>query len=433
MLRLMRRGAPGALCVGLLATLATLWPQQRPISLASLAGEAQSVVLDFRSDGCFHSNHYRLRYQPIPIPRLFITDLDPDQGVTVSGTQATAKPRPKELAMVELTPEQVKRLDNMLQYYRKHDRDGGCTTVETLTVSLYQAGQERRTERYQDGTCRSELLADADPRDLAALKIDGAPGLSIPAVVATALQATKRGATRVGYVTLPRDQTAAYREVGERRGEEQTDQLAKRMAEELDSYDALQREFRVEESTLGWINGLPYSLYLQLRALKPRLVDAAWWFNPAENERARYDWNQFLAVHRSVERAADAHPWLAAWKQAGPKRSVEAQIFALRPYTETDVARFATPAWKHATLKGMPGYQLLLRRDGRACATIYLGKEDERALILDVQPPIDEGNDGSRHWLDDLTVSYHPTQHMPDYMIVTPDHSWTRNTRRKQD
>jgi hypothetical protein len=85
---------------------------------------------------------------------------------------------PRDLGVVELTPQQVQRLDNLLSFYRENDQDGGCTTSDTVSIVLYWNGCPVRQERLVDSTCESELLADADPRDLAALKRHDAPVLS---------------------------------------------------------------------------------------------------------------------------------------------------------------------------------------------------------------------------------------------------------------
>lgn len=43
----------------------------KPIIQASALHRAdQAIVLDFRSNGCFHQVHYRFRYEPMPTPRI---------------------------------------------------------------------------------------------------------------------------------------------------------------------------------------------------------------------------------------------------------------------------------------------------------------------------------------------------------------------------
>ena len=408
--------------------LAHVWP--RPIAFTTIVSPGEYALIDFESSGCFSFAHYRLRYEPRPVPRLLVTDLGPpsqdenNEGVPIRNM-------PKDLSAVELTPEQVARLDNLLRFYRKYDQKGGCTTSDFLSIVLYQNGYPVRQERFVDSTCESRLLADADPRDLSALKQDDRPVLSLWRVIAEVAQAKKRGLASVRYHALPRKWTGAYLAVCERQDTAREAGHARKLLKDLAGYPALCQEFRVHEVMLGDINLVPYSLHTTLTAIRPRVVDGAWWFDPVIMGRPRYNWNQFLAVHREVERVAARHTWISAWTRAGPGRSAEARIFGMTPTEETDLATSVAPAWKHAGLKGAPHYQLLLRRDDATWAELYFGKDDPRALIVMAKPPHTSDLPSSRHWLDGLELLYHPTEDVPDYVVVSPDGTWRRNTRPK--
>jgi hypothetical protein len=405
---------------------------QRPIELSTIDRRSQSVVIDFQSTGCFHFAHYQLRYEPAPTPRLVVTDRNPRSAAS-PGAERAGIPSQEQVGVVELTREQVARLDNLLRFYRRQVGEGGCTTSDTISVVLYQNGHLLRREEFVDSTCQSHLLADADPRDLAELRMSGGPALSLRDLIAAATEAKKRGVARVHYHSPPREQTSAYHEVLVRKESTREAGLAQQMVRDLKGYPALGREFRVQQVMLGNINLLPYSLHPTLVAIQPRVVDSAWWFNPVVKDHPQYDWNQFLAVHREVERAAIRHPWISAWKKLAPGRSAEAHIYGVTPTEETDLATFVTPAWKHAGLKGAPYYELLLRRDDNTWAQFFFGRHGARARIAHAGPtnPGERANRG--HWLDSMTVLYHPTQEIPDYVVVRPNGTWIRNTRPKTD
>jgi hypothetical protein len=403
-----------------------------PIAFNTIVGRNEYALIDFESTGCFSHSHFRLRYEPTPVPRLLVTDCDPDLQDAKSG-RLTRNRRPPDLGVVELTPEQVARLDNLLRFYRKNDQRGGCTTNDTISVVLYQNGFPVRHETFVDSTCESGLLADADPRDLSALKRDDAPALSIWSVIEAAARAKKRGLSIVSYQAPPREQTNAYRAVRERQEAAHEAKRAQKLLKELAGYHALSQEFRVQEVWLGDVNLLPYSLYTTLTAIRPRMVDSAWWFDPVVKGRPQCDWNQFLAVHREVERVVARHAWISAWKKAGRGRTAEAHIFGVIPTEETDLGTSVTPAWRHAGLKGAPRYQILLRREVNTWVELYFGKDDSRALILDASPARDDEITSSGHWLDGMTLFYDPTQEAPDYVVVSPDGTWKRNTRPKGD
>ena len=116
---------------------------------------------------------------------------------------------------------------------------------------------------------------------------------------------------------------------------------------------------------------------------------------------------------------------------AGHSRTAEAHIFGVTPTEEKDLSTSVLPAWKHAGLKGAPRYQLLLRREVNPWAELYFGKDDPRALIVMAKPPHTSDLPSSRHWLDGLELLYHPTEDVPDYVVVSPDGTWRRNTRPK--
>lgn len=185
-------------------------------------------------------------------------------------------------------------------------------------VALFHNGRKMRAEAFADATCQINTLADADPRDLQALNIAGAPALSLWRLCDAATQAAKRGQTTTRYVSPPREKTAAFRQVQYAQADARENRLAGKMVAELNGYPALRRVFRIERACLRPATLLPPSLQPNLRSLTPRLVDAAQWYDPIVNKRPRYDWNDFVRIHGQVEQVAARHSWLYDWKQAGP-------------------------------------------------------------------------------------------------------------------
>ena len=70
------------------------------------------------------------------------------------------------------------------------------------------------------------------------------------------------------------------------------------------------------------------------------------------------------------------------------------------------------PAWHDAGFEGEPDFELILRREGNACATVFLARARAGALITFAQPG--EGD----HALDRLQVSFHPRAKPPTYVLV---------------
>jgi hypothetical protein len=340
---------------------------------------------------------------------------------TVSSRSTWSKPQ--RWAAVTLTSEQVTLLDNRLRHYRLRGK-GGCTTRDRVTVTWGFQGRRDMQESFLDDTCSDTQLGDADLRDLATLGILEPPHLSLSQLTTAADEGYRRNQKTISYVPMPRERTGAYRMAARKR----RDEKAARDIRTWPGYAALEREFMVEEVSEGHINLLPYSIHPTLKARTVRTVDGAWWFNPVEKGKPRYNWNDFLAVHREVESVVARHSWVAAWRAANPGRSVESHIFGIIPTDEDDVTAYVMPAWKHAGLKGLPRYLVLLRRPDRTWASVYLGKDDPRALIVSCEP---SRTDKSGLLLDSLDCFYSPTDKIPDYATVTPDGRLKRNPRRK--
>ncbi len=206
-----------------------------------------------------------------------------------------------------------------------------------------------------------------------------------------------------------------------------------KMCLRLEGVDNVKKLFSIENSNLGWFSLLPYSLLMKLAQSgdSERLVNAARWYNPIDeqNNEAQYNWNDFIKIYTEVNAVVSQHQWLSDWRATSRNRSIEAEIFGIRPHSEYDLDTFVTPAWKHAGLKGKPYYEVTLRRGAKWCGTVFFGREDSRALVVTFYP-----GDGE-HWLDkiDSKVFYHFTQKVPEYLVIEPTGKWFRNSRENEN
>jgi len=199
-----------------------------------------------------------------------------------------------------------------------------------------------------------------------------------------------------------------------------------KLSKKLLGYDAILGKMKIEQETTGQINSLPESFHAQLVSLKPRCVNLAWWFDPIANGQPTYNWNQFLAVFEEVNGAVCQHKWIQNWVQAGTNRNAEAQIFGLRPYTETDINFFVKTAWTSAGLGSEPYYEINLREGSEWAGTIYIGKDKQMALITTIKPS-KEGP--GKHWLDGIPqFSYHPNAKNKEYIVVEQNGKWRKSS-----
>lgn len=201
---------------------------------------------------------------------------------------------------------------------------------------------------------------------------------------------------------------------------------SREMAIGLNGYAALTSKMRIEKEMTGDINMLPYSFHASLVSLTRQCVRRAWWFDPIINGKPQYDWLQFLEVYREVEDVACGHKWIQAWIDAGRNRAVEAHIFGVRPYTEWDFDSYVRGAWSDAQLRGDPYYELLLRSNDKAVATIYVSKDRSVAIITSLGTK-KEANDRSvmnAHWLDGKEFMYYPKARTKELIVVDQSGTW---------
>lgn len=202
-----------------------------------------------------------------------------------------------------------------------------------------------------------------------------------------------------------------------------------RISRGLVGYETVASQMIIEKEMTGEFNLLPYSFHASLASRTPRCVKLAWWFDPIKDRKPEYDWLQFLAIYGQVEEAACQHKWIRDWINAGVNRAVEAHIFGLRPYTESDFDLFVKSACSDAGLDSEPYYQLLLREDSRWFGTVYIGKDRLSALITHAEPKPLSRTQGShasssQHWLDSYPISYHPKDAKKDYIVVDQSGAW---------
>lgn len=168
--------------------------------------------------------------------------------------------------------------------------------------------------------------------------------------------------------------------------------------------------FRIEKVQTGSINSQPDSLFAQMSARIPSAIDGAWWWSPLVDGKPASTWTEFLRVYDAASSAVVSHPWLLQWKASAPDRTIDAHVVGGLGYSETNVDLFVLPPWKDAGLAGTPEFQILLRRKGEWCGTVWLSSLDPAALILSADPY------GKAHWFDELDVGFHPMK--PRYGLV---------------
>lgn len=135
----------------------SLSPRSSSASWVSALVPGESVLLDYESEGCFHSSHYELTFVPA------------DGGLSVSGVDLsdyydwTAKKIVHgariPLSTIKLTHADAVRLDLLFEYYRAV-KDGGCTTVDKGTITRKNGTVIKSAEHFLDASCGADESND---------------------------------------------------------------------------------------------------------------------------------------------------------------------------------------------------------------------------------------------------------------------------------
>ncbi len=107
---------------------------------------SDSLEIRFTSRGCFHFYTYDFVFRHASVSVASVT-----QQWSKKKQQYIETSR-EMLGQVQLTDADIKRLDELLRFYRSQ-RDNGCTTVDTITFSQLRDGKTIATEQFVDGSC----------------------------------------------------------------------------------------------------------------------------------------------------------------------------------------------------------------------------------------------------------------------------------------
>lgn len=105
-----------------------------------------TLQIDFKSDGCFHHNHFSFTYGRSPQPTMTVTRFQ-TEWIDDKPTEES-----KYLGVLALTPNDIKQLDRLMAYYREPHGDG-CTSVERVTIQHVHRGRVVAEETFKDESC----------------------------------------------------------------------------------------------------------------------------------------------------------------------------------------------------------------------------------------------------------------------------------------
>lgn len=189
---------------------------------------------------------------------------------------------------------------------------------------------------------------------------------------------------------------------------------AEKYAKLIPGFAEADKIFVIEDIYSGLINFQPESLFMELEARQPQTIEYARWWNHYKNDQPAATWTQFIEKFRTAEKLAQKQAWLMSWKKANQANKLQVSISGANSYEETSIKEMVMPAWKNANMKGVPEVAIILMRGKDTFGKLYISSLEPRALLVEATPVVGPGK--SLHWLDRLSIYFHPAR--PSYVVV---------------
>jgi len=332
--------------------------------------EGQSVRVAFTRQGCFGGNEtHEYEFRRTPALTVTIAQMEAQWDNAKKEYVATGR---TELGTVNVSDDEAAGLDRLLQFYRG-TKQYGCTMVDYISMILRDGEKVLSTESFVDATCRTHYIEGLTFFSDLTDKLLGKP---------------KRKVWPDPILEREKDKKKAMA-----------------FCQQFAGYDHFTKSFKITDASLGHINSMPESLFVQIEAMQPALIDAVWWWNPPSDGKPSLNWNDFIKAYAAAEAAMAKYPWLRDWKKL-PGRSLELHLLGKAIGEDSDkLENYVMPPWRRAGLLGKPTYSFLARRNsGRDWVTIHLGDKDARALIVSNSKPDPE----SPSAMERADVYWHP-------------------------
>lgn len=129
-----------------------------PSSLQQLpAGDTLHV--SYTSSGCFHHREYEFEFQRGENVTAIVTKIFP----AFQDTRGRKKKAERiSLGTVTLKKSEVAGLDRLFAFYRSKP-EGGCTTVDEITLKQTRDGKPVAAEAFTDGSCGTREMKHVTP------------------------------------------------------------------------------------------------------------------------------------------------------------------------------------------------------------------------------------------------------------------------------
>jgi len=120
------------------------------VATFSALPEGDELLITLKGEGCFSSSTYEFQFRRTNGLSVTVTQVE---GIWWTAGQTNVNyTNDVRLGDLRLTRSDAEGLDRLLQFYRAGP-DGGCTSVDTITIRQRHAGKIVATEQFTDGSC----------------------------------------------------------------------------------------------------------------------------------------------------------------------------------------------------------------------------------------------------------------------------------------
>lgn len=181
---------------------------------------------------------------------------------------------------------------------------------------------------------------------------------------------------------------------------------------EIPGFENVKPVFEISKPHTGTFNMEPLALVMTVKILQEAAIDEIWcWIHLSEKGEPLQDWNTMHALYEKASKLTNTHTWLNDWKNSGVNRRIQLTMAGEDAHIGIYFERDGLPAWEFMGLEGEPEYVIYLREGNSVKASLYLGADEERGLLLNCRK-----NKADDHWLDKLSYP-HSTR---SYILVKP-------------
>lgn len=204
-------------------------------------------------------------------------------------------------------------------------------------------------------------------------------------------------------------------------------------------YQAL-NDYRILDSQVGYF--YPQGKTVSVALIQNNNLQIKFWWNITTDDYKTSDttWYHFIEVAKNCMILINKQEWLLKWLEEIPERHLQVRIYGDKGYflSDSELEDFLDGVWYHAKFNGTPYCNISLYNEAEDwIGSLYLGFDDIHGIIDYLGTPVQvkyepekfikEIVETGKHWLSVISLFFHKTQEVPEYLVVDPSGNWYLN------